>query len=610
MKMFRILVVLAGASLGAAALAQGAPPAPPPPTTPEPTVHDLRPAHVPLVAEPLDPSQPSAAVWFKGERPATATFAKLTLKPVDVVVLEKGLFIADAKPVVLWRAVAGDEARFASRVKLADARAERLYCGSGGDAVLGGRLFCLLDADRDGRFEALAFGTGEASDAREQLSIIGPRQSLPAPLAYRAARADEAGSIEAAYTNCAKDHDRPRFSFAASRSSSDIAELKALAAALRAEPAPGAPAYLANFKGSAAQMARLNALLGRQDGGQCRAAEPLAAGEAGYPASGLRKGALAARLGELAIEVGSKDEGAPVKLLGMRSPDRLYRMVGGGVEPLSETVTRKQTQLAIQQKFDKPVVLVNAGAEVREGARRVGDVVLTLPIGHGYMGVLTQDTRIRTLLSSRSLPAGTVLYGVPMAQRTVMTINGVPQSPMFGGGAAASVDNTRLVWCVPVEDEGKWTATCLPDQGGRYTLLKGQRPAFEVTSFSYDAGTSTNDGPAPVAERPGDFGKPLTWRFTIKALTPSEILLTQDTLFGDAVVHSRDARIERAAGGRSGLIVGRGVVALSGDGDTLTVAKLRDFNPGAEARVESALLRGGAASAGAPAAPVTAPGKM
>ena len=55
-----------------------------------------------------------------------------------------------------------------------------------------------------------------------------------------------------------------------------------------------------------------------------------------------------------------------------------------------------------------------------EWRKVAGDTILTAPFKHGYMGVLTEDTVIRTLFSKRSLPKGTLLYGVPMS-RTLST---------------------------------------------------------------------------------------------------------------------------------------------------------------------------------------------
>lgn len=575
MKPFYFLGAAMALASAAGGFAQPTPPA-------RPSVHDLQPAHVPLIAEPLDVAQPSTSIWFKGDRPANSTIARLALRPVDAVAVEAGLAPAGAKPVVLWRALAGEPSRFTIVSELRAPDAERLYCADGKGSNFDGKLFCLWDSDRNGAFEALSLGTGEGGDSLPQLSIIGPKQPLPKPLAYRPAQGEEVGRIEAVYANCGKDHDRPRYSFGQVRSKDELQRLSV----------PGA---------GAAQMAQLQMLLRGFAAPPCKEAEPLRTGERGYPAAGIGRDSLAVLLGELAIEVGSKDAGAPVKLLGMRDPDRLYRLVGGGIEPLSEARPESQIALEVQQKFDKPVVMVAGAGEVREGVRGVGEVVLTVPIAHGYMGVLTADTKIRTLFSSRSLPAGTVLYGVPMSQRTVMTINGVPQGP-FGSPGPATAEQTRLVWCVPVEDEGQWTATCLPDQGGRYTLLKGQRPAFEVTRFSYDATTSTNDGPPPVEARPGDFGKPLAYRFTLKSLGPSEIVLTQDTIFGEQAVNSRELRIDRTEGAKSALLIGRGAIsfaAVDGAADKVEIARVRDISAGADVRVESGIMRRDAAAAGA-----------
>jgi hypothetical protein len=150
-----------------------------------------------------------------------------------------------------------------------------------------------------------------------------------------------------------------------------------------------------------------------------------------------------------------------------------------------------------------------------------------------------------------------------MSTRRVQTYAGVPLSSK--PETAPDPDDVNLTWCVPIEEEAKWTATCLPSQNGeRYTLLKGQTPAFEVTSMRYVAGTTTNPGSAPVSIKPAAaFERPLAWRFTLKTVTEFEIALTQETLYGDAVVNSREQHILRMKGAKSGLIVGDGVLSFA-----------------------------------------------
>ncbi|HEX8258427.1 MAG TPA: hypothetical protein VF589_12425, partial [Allosphingosinicella sp.] len=369
--------------------------------------------------------------------------------------------------------------------------------------------------------------------------------------------------VTVTYKNCARDHDRPGF----------------MVVTEAAAPSPQVLAMLARL--NPVQRAQLEALMARA-ASPCERGEPVAAGSADYRGSAA-PGAVLARLGELVIEVGPKKAGAPVRLLGMRTPDRLYRLDRGALVALAGHVTPKQNSLAVFKKFDRPVLMISGPVEVAEGVRGAGNAVLTASVEHGYMGELTQETTIRTLFSSRSLPKGTTLYGIPMASRVVMTRNGVPVGDS-GVGRQPRADDLHLTWCVPVEEQGQWTATCLPTNGDSYTLLKGQRPAFEVRSLSYTASTTTNPGAVPVIQKSGSFGRSLQHRFTIREVTPTRISLAQETLYGGVVVHSRPHELARLAGKPSALFFGGGAVTFADAGAGKLLVKRHDaFEAGSDA---------------------------
>jgi hypothetical protein len=404
---------------------------------------------------------------------------------------------------------------------------------------------------------------------------------LPKPVGYRPARPDEIEAIPASVVNCAKDHDRPRYAVQLARPEPSEEQIAAIADQL-------------GGTNREAAIAAARRLASRSMGiAACQASEPIGASDYGFPATPLRPDAFAVRMGELVVEVGAKNESAPSRLLGVRNADRLYRVVGAGVAPLSETLTDAERELAIRQKFDKPILMTAAGAQVNAGVHGPGDVIATLPVSHGYMGVLTADTTIRTILSTRSVPAGTVVYGVPMSSRLTVTRNGIPMGPWETPKPTA--ENFNLVWCLPVEDEGRWSATCLPIGGAGYTILKGQQPAFHVSSLSYAADTSTNDGLPPVKEQAGNFGKPLVLRLRLKSVTPTQIAVAQETVFGDAVVSTRDWIVPRLPGKGSGLVIGGGVIGLSpapAGSDKIDVAAVKPIEAGEDAsRVDSGLLR-------------------
>lgn len=564
---------LALAALGAsAAVAQGNAGA-------KRSVHDLQPAHIPLLMEWLDTAQRSAPIWIKGDAPENRLLAKVSFRPLEAVAIDAGAPQPLRTPLVLWRAITGSEARFATVPELRQAKDGRTYCTR--PESLNVEFLCFIDQDENGSFEAIARGTGDREPGMARLTIVGPGEALPKPLAYRPARPEEVTAIAASFVNCAKDHDRPRYAVQLPRTQPSEEEIAAIADQL-----PG-------LNHTAAMNAARRLASQAQPVARCQESEPIATSDYGFPATSLRPGAFAVRMGELVVEVGSKSEGAPSRLLGLRNADRLYRLDGGGVAPLSETLTDAERELAIRQKFDRPVLMAEAGAQVSEGVHGAGDVIATLPVKHGYMGVLTADTVIRTLLTSRSVPAGTTVYGVPMSSRLTVTRGGIPVGPWERPKPTA--DDFDLVWCLPVEDEGRWTATCLPIGGAGYTILKGQQPAFLVSALSYAAETSTNDGLPPVKQQAGSFGQPLSLRLRLKSISPVEIAVTQETLFGSAVVSTRDWIIPRLDGKESALVIGGGAISLAaaeGAADRVRVRCVEPIAAGEDvARIESGLLR-------------------
>ena len=562
------------------------PPAPPPPqiripgppvSPPQPAdsdIHALRPAFVPLVALPLDTAQASDPIWIRGERPASNVVARMTLRPLETVVVERNVGQGSGRKLVLLRALAGEQARYRI-VSDAGSGKQRIYCADALALREYGRIPCFEDRDGDGALESRIYGLGEAGDKAEQLSILGKAFPMSEPVRYRPAAADEVRESAAAMINCGKGHERPWWR---------LAPVPAAGSRPAADLTPEQDAQLRSEISSAVQ----------RSSGSCEPAERVRQGDPLHPGT-VPKGGAVARMGEFVVSIGSKEEGAPVRLLGLVEPDRLYRHYFGGFQRASGGATWKQKALALQQKFDRPVLQTAGTAEVNEGRRVVGDIVLTVGFRHGYMGVLTEDTVIRTLFSKRSLPKGSVLYGVPMSYSTTLSYGGKPlHLPTIGG--TPEPDSVRLVWCVPVQDEAQWTATCLPHQGAadRYTLLKGQKPAFEVTGFTFAANQASNAGAVPVEMQDGDFGRPLSWRFRIKEIAPATLVLSQETMFGDEMISSKDVRISRPSGWTAALLISGGAVIfeeIAGAADAVTVKRGGALRIGLEPRIEAGLLK-------------------
>lgn len=557
---------------------------PGPPVAPsEPVdIHDLRPAFVPLVALQFDTTQPSDPIWIKGDRPASSLIARVTFRPAETVVVDQDVGQGAGKKLVLLRALAGDQARFRTMAEAVGA--QRIYCADGAALRDWGRIVCFEDRENDGVLDSRIFGVGETGNKAEQLSILGKPEPMATPVRYRPAGPAEIRDIPAAFVNCARGHDRPWWTLAPASLDEKIVgnplgspPAGDGAAAVKGPPSAG------EISASALRSSRA-----------CEPAERVREGEPLHPGT-VPKGAEVVRMGELVVLVGPKEEGAPVRLLGLSEPRRLYRPNFGGFMRASAGSTRRQKELALGQKFDRPVLETAGAAEVNEGRRAVGDTILTAGFRHGYMGVLTQDTVIRTLFSKRSLPAGTVLYGVPMSYSTMLSYGGRPVKLPTVGFGTPEPDSVRLVWCVPVQDGEEWSATCLPHQGeaDRYTLLKGQKPAFEVIGFSFAANQASNPGAVPVEMKDGDFGKPLSWRFRIKEIADDHIMLTQETLFGDSLISSKDVSIIRTTGGVSGLTFSGGTIAFSeveGAPDAVNVRLSRPIKIGSDPGIRSGLI--------------------
>ena len=116
-----------------------------------------------------------------------------------------------------------------------------------------------------------------------------------------------------------------------------------------------------------------------------------------------------------------------------------------------------------------------------------------------------------------------------------------------------------------------------------------------MSSLTDDAGTSTNDGAKPVAEAPGDFGRPLSRRFHVKAITPERIMLAREALFGNEVVNTRDLPVTRVPGRASALPAGSGAVTFAETPDgKVPVAERAQPKAGEPFTVESGVLRAAA----------------
>ncbi|GAA4643481.1 hypothetical protein GCM10023115_14410 [Pontixanthobacter gangjinensis] len=540
-------------------------------------VHRLRGIDVPFRLLPPQGGQPDASIWHKGPMPSKTLLARLrttTLSEAATTIAttagETGeLRLAEAS----WRSTGDPKPTYA--------QTGLLYCAR--DAQIGGRKtdsaainLCLVDEDRDGIFDAYMGAEGDAKGTVHSLYLVGPPLPLAAPLAYTVDKANSLVST-AEWHTCGKDWDLPYFR----------------PYLLEGEVEIGAPSRIDP----------------RRQGTYCDKAELASA------LVPVEKGATTAKLGALGFEIGSKRQGAKATVRELYQPDQIYREEDGKVVPMSVGMTPTHVQLATAQEFDQRPYKFNGDATLEEAKFGKGDVFLTMGFDHGYTGVVTADIKIRTLLSSRTVSAGTPVYGVPAEQRQVL-VNYYGGETILGPPIKRAV-NTAIVWCLPVREEEEvlnqrreptgeikiiWSATCLPtNSAGNHTVLKDQSPALAVRNMRMDAAISTNDGPPPVNEaKVADFGAPMSFRYRVSNMGGRLVTLTEELMLGDEVTSTKEV-LTMILGSEAPFTAGGGKFLLKivegkeTDEPVFQIEKLTDMQVGESAPITgvdfAALLR-------------------
>jgi hypothetical protein len=516
----RSAIGVAAALLGPARFAAAAqsPAASAPIMVPPPAPDGLRVASVPLLILPPDQAQRGDPLWLHGDVvPGANVIARARLRPVDAIVVDQNLGQGAGRPLILWLALAGPTEWLVDRseARPTSTSHSRLFCGDG--EAFQGRILCFVDRNRDGRLEGVARGLSEGGREMRQLSLVGPTAPLPAPIAYRAAREDELPTIDVEFQGCAPHGGRPGY--------------RAVVAG--AAPQVSAAMPRAEFAGEGI----VNPLL-------CQRAQSVESHDTLYR-EGSAGGGQALRLGELVIGVVRSDHDSSVaRVAGLRNPDRLYRITGNVVSPISETLIESQRRAAIEQRVSRPVLMFAAAPTVNEGARAAGEIVMTVPLRHGYTGVLTGPVEVHNILVNWQLPAGTLVYGVPVIIREAVAIN---NALIHTSSAVATADDYRFLWCTPVEYHGQWSATCVIEDEGGYRMIEGQRPAFEAPGADF-LHAPFNRSALQMAQREADFGRPLSYRFTLTSISPTEFVIARDTMFGDSVTDHFERSVARMSG--------------------------------------------------------------
>lgn len=546
---------------------------------------------VPVDALPVDLSQSSANLWVRGDQPAENLLARVEF----AASAEATATIPDGTQLRLLRAKRDEASGVHEDAPEDIASTGAIYCTDASFAHSASTLHCLIDIDEDGAFDAIGPAASESrlGDAFGA-AVLGATAKLLAPLPYEVVADADRESVTFEWRNCAKDWDRPRFSISLVSDSSEDAAETDIELLLRAAD----PSDL-----SADEMRRLVGILGgirRSTTTSCQAGNQVS-GFRDFNASDLEEKSILVSLRGLYFIVGAKRDGAPVQLVGESLTTRSFRIEGGILRNARAGLTPIQRRLVNQQRFPKPPFMSTGALALADQKVGIGEEIMTVPFRHGYVARLTDDSSIRTLLTSRSLDEGTLVYGVPMTSRRVSYYGGVPRG-LGMPQPAPSTSQTNMTWCAPVRDERNvrtgtrgyggpaiwekaivWKSTCITMVGSQHTIVKGQQPAFILTGLRHEAQISTNDGNPPLERlETADFGGPLQLRYVLTQQSERHLGLRQEVWIGEQKSSERDF----------GLLLDDGRAEFNIGGGTISFVALGSTDEGAStAGIEATLLK-------------------
>ena len=186
--------------------------------------------------------------------------------------------------------------------------------------------------------------------------------------------------------------------------------------------------------------------------------------------------------------------------------------------------------------------LVSAGAPVAaSGEIAAGQAFLTVPVRHGFTGVLAKPVTTERGFNHPSLPAGQAVYGQPM---------GGPDGP-------------GLVWCAPrsAGQPVRWTAVCLPYGDESHVWVEGE-PALLASQLKWhDASARTASAPE-VDRRPIDL-PPMRLDYAFAGVDPRGWAIVAIRLdWGEGPKLLRSVALPPAADGATHLRLMGGEIAL------------------------------------------------
>jgi hypothetical protein len=178
-----------------------------------------------------------------------------------------------------------------------------------------------------------------------------------------------------------------------------------------------------------------------------------------------------------------------------------------------------------------------------------------------------------------------VVYGYPAQSKLSITRGGIPAFQTVDEDEFRKI-NLELTWCAPVKaapdpkaavkKPGKgqetgsrngWSAACVPHSTlGNHTIINNVQPAFAVSSLSYNAETSSNEGTPPIVrDDTASFAAPLRVEYVYAGRQADGLTVREDIYLGDELTSSRPEYIYASNG--------KAVIDLAGTAVELDLSK-------------------------------------
>ncbi len=197
------------------------------------------------------------------------------------------------------------------------------------------------------------------------------------------------------------------------------------------------------------------------------------------------------------------------------------------------------------------------------GPLKRGDVIVGLPVTHGLTGVLRQAAQKSGLADRPSIPAGAVVYGIPMSEHLRQSIT----------------------WCAPTDvsrpDKPAWSAVCFPQaDDGVHRWVSPLQPLFP-TSLLFSTRSPTASV-VDVERKPVDLPvMQLAFKFAKWDTNDAIVVVSVDAPGADGFVDNH--RLRRLPDGSARLRVFGGEFKLTPIGTDRNAAMLEVVTPPSDA---------------------------